>query len=84
LEFPRVERECFDEGWQLILNFPTYAESWFFGNLAQQARETRLESNLKSMYVGHPGGHLSKDLVDHEGSMGHGGGAGKSLRRLAL
>jgi len=80
LEFPRIERECFDEGRQLILNFPKRAESWFF----EEFGATSKRDGGRSMYVGHPGGHLSKDLVDHEGSMGHGGGAGKSLRRLAL
>ena len=38
------------------------------------------------MCVDHPGGHLSEDFVDPEGSMGHddgggGGGGGRGLRR---
>ena len=72
LKLPRVRRKCFDEGRELLLSLPKLAESWFF----KEFGATGESDGGRRMLSGHPGGHLSKDLVDHEGSVGHGGAGG--------
>ena len=71
---PRVRRESFDERREFILDLPKRTESRFFeGSGATSERD-----GGRRMYVGHMGGHLSEDLIDGEGSMGHDAAGGSS------
>ena len=58
------------------LSLPKCAESWFFERFGAASER----DGCRRVCVDYPGGHLSKDLVDPEGLMGHddGGRAGRS------
>jgi len=61
-----------DEDWEFRLGLPKRAESRFFEGFGA----TGERDGGRRMYVDDMGDNLSEDLVNCEGSMDHGGGAG--------